>query len=743
MWNRRPLLADAHRLRSSDSKRASVPTARELGVVVAGFTAVTLLLTLPLVLHPTRVLPSDLIDTLLNTWIISWDADRLRHGLRGVWDAPIYHPYRNTLAFSENLFGLAFLVAPVYWASGDPVLTYNVAFLLAFVIAGAGMYLLVRSLTNDRTAAAVAGACFAFCPYRFTQLSHVQILATGWIPITLWGLHQYLETARRRWLMVFAGGWVMQTLSNIYVCYFIAVPIAVVAAEGWLRQRTSRRRIARDLVLAFGLVVVILAPVGMAYYHVRTNYQQVRNTMEIADGGADVRSYLVAKDSIGIGRWLPTAMPYNYERELFAGVFALALAAIAIASVHGRGKPLKRWIRLYALIALAAFVLSLGQNVRVWGHLVTTHGPYEWLVRLVPGMDGMRVVARFAIVYFAAISVLAGIGASLLVSQVRTQMRPLAIAICLIGIVADAWAVPIRTQSYRGAGRPEDRAVAEWLRDKPAGVVLHLPMLPVDFRELNYQYATLFHGHPLVNGFSGYNTRLQEFLRNVRSPLSDFDRFPATVRMLRDLGVRYVVLHPNDYNSDQAGEVPRTIEGFRKSGQLIREARLFGTSVFELEAWPEKSGSGPVASIGSDQFTASASEAVDRLPLVFDGNNETRWIGGMEKPDAPEKWLTLRFHSPQDIARLELQLAERTWFDLPREFEIEVSDRSGQSKTLYRDTPYAALAAAIVRNPQYPAMVFTLPPNETITLTLRDRAVALQVGKWWSVHEVRLWRRQR
>jgi hypothetical protein len=96
---------------------------RRLALVIGIYTAATLVMTFPLIQHPTRTLPSDLIDTLLNTWIIGWDADRLRHGLSGVWDAPIFFPYHNALAFSENLFGIAFFVAPLYWVTHNACLT--------------------------------------------------------------------------------------------------------------------------------------------------------------------------------------------------------------------------------------------------------------------------------------------------------------------------------------------------------------------------------------------------------------------------------------------------------------------------------------------------------------------------------------------------------------------------------------------------------------------------------------------
>src|SRR4051812_29365714 len=58
---------------------------REVAAVAASFLVATLALTFPVAVHPASTLPSDLVDTLLNTWIIGWDADRLGHGLREVW----------------------------------------------------------------------------------------------------------------------------------------------------------------------------------------------------------------------------------------------------------------------------------------------------------------------------------------------------------------------------------------------------------------------------------------------------------------------------------------------------------------------------------------------------------------------------------------------------------------------------------------------------------------------------------
>ena len=75
------------------------------------YALITMLLTAPVSLAPHRLAANE-GDPLHISWILAWDADRLRHGLQGLWDAPIFYPYPNTLAYSEHLLGIAVLTAP-------------------------------------------------------------------------------------------------------------------------------------------------------------------------------------------------------------------------------------------------------------------------------------------------------------------------------------------------------------------------------------------------------------------------------------------------------------------------------------------------------------------------------------------------------------------------------------------------------------------------------------------------------
>ena len=127
--------------------RRPLSAAVEAALVVFGFALLAVLATYPLIARITDHLPSDVGDPVLNAWILAWDAARFRHGIERLWDAPSFFPYLHTLMYSDHLLGIAFFTAPVQWLTGNPVLTYNVAFIASWVLSAGGM------LSPDRSPA--------------------------------------------------------------------------------------------------------------------------------------------------------------------------------------------------------------------------------------------------------------------------------------------------------------------------------------------------------------------------------------------------------------------------------------------------------------------------------------------------------------------------------------------------------------------------------------------------------------
>ena len=115
-----------------------------------------------------------------------------------IFDANIFYPNRNSLAYSENLIGSAVFAAPVLWLTGNPVLAVNVVSLLSCVLCGLGAYVLGRRVGLSPAAAVLTGLVFAFSPPRFFRFSQLHLTAVQWIPFSLASLHAYLDGGRKR-----------------------------------------------------------------------------------------------------------------------------------------------------------------------------------------------------------------------------------------------------------------------------------------------------------------------------------------------------------------------------------------------------------------------------------------------------------------------------------------------------------------------------------------------------------------
>ena len=156
------------------------------GLAAVLYSVLTVALTWPLILAPATTVPNDLGDPLLNTSLIAWNARTLPLTARW-WNVPQFYPQPGVTAFSEHLLGLSPLTTPIVKLTGNPLLAYNAAFLLSFVLCGLSAHLLAYVLTRRHDIGVLAGLAFAFAPYRMSQIAHLQVLSAYWMPLALDG----------------------------------------------------------------------------------------------------------------------------------------------------------------------------------------------------------------------------------------------------------------------------------------------------------------------------------------------------------------------------------------------------------------------------------------------------------------------------------------------------------------------------------------------------------------------------
>src|SRR4051794_5693056 len=229
---------------------------RRREVLFATLTAagLALLMHWPLPLHLGRDVPRDLGDPLPQAWQVAWDGHALLHQPLDFFQANVFWPLRNSLAFSDALVGYA----PFGTIGSGPhaaIVRYDLLFLLAYALAAFGAYLLARELGAGRAGSFVAGAAFAYAPWRLEQDGHLHVLSSGGIPLALALL---VRGYRRRSAWTVVAGWLVAAW-QVSLGFTLGLQLAYLLALLAVGALVLRYRPQRCLLLATALGGAVFA----------------------------------------------------------------------------------------------------------------------------------------------------------------------------------------------------------------------------------------------------------------------------------------------------------------------------------------------------------------------------------------------------------------------------------------------------------------------------------------------------
>jgi hypothetical protein len=238
---------------------------------------------------------------------------------------------------------------------------------------------------------------------------------------------------------------------------------------------------------------------------------------------------------------------------------------------------------LFVGLALLAMWLSFGPVLHVGGAALRGAAAYDWLYRVIPGFDGLRVPARYGMIAGLFIAAAAGCGAASL-ERLRFG-RALVIGACALILVEGAAlpldinrpsdtfdhakaTVPYGALPTRDEIPPVDRFVATLPGNAP---IVEFPFGEYAL-ERYYMYFSTVHWHPLLNGYSG---DFPEVYRAHRAALRYVLTDPDTAwTVLSTSGARYAIVHGQYYNGERAALIERWLvrHGARQVASFDRDA---------------------------------------------------------------------------------------------------------------------------------------------------------------------------
>jgi uncharacterized protein DUF4214 len=596
-------------------------------VIVLGFVALTVIMTWPWILH-LRDAMSDRGDTYSHSYWLWWTAHQTFRDPLHLFDSTLFFPYKDSLAFSENDFGIGLVFSPLHALGFRPVTVHSVATLMAFVFSGYGMFRLTRTLTGSNGSAWVAGIVFAFIPYRFQRLPHLAAIFAGWIPLTLEALVLFIRERswkRAIWLGV---AFTMNALTCVLSFILTLIPFALSAAFLLVWCRRVRDR---DFWIRAGSVFVVVGLVLLWFLFPYYRVHKLLGFTRTADQAVDLSAYPIhwlassLRNKIWAGLGGKAAID---ELMLFPGLLPplLSVAALLLVAPLAGGSSAFRLPKLKLLIPRRMLLLSLdvlafiflfiaflavgygGIHLRLFDYelLRSTHpirpfvfflatvairllvarpevinrvisekdffsafrsNPrsiayllgliwtvvgllgsfgmnfyfHRMLFEAIPIFRSIRAPARWAMVCYVGLAILAGLGAAQLVKLTRRWRpawpRKTVYVVLAILILFEQRVAPI--EFVHGEVDPD--AVTLRLKATPmsAGIV-ELPAEKDNYAYYRYMLRAADHGRPIVTASSSFAPPIVQEIESLTLMRPIPDRF---IELLEQIPTSYLVVH--------------------------------------------------------------------------------------------------------------------------------------------------------------------------------------------------------
>lgn len=480
------------------------------------------------------------LDSVQYSYTTGYVAKALTEGLNPFVDSQLNFPDTLYLGANDSPYLYMALVAPIARIF-TPVAAYNTIILLNYIFSGFFCYLWLYTLTKSRFAGLIAGAAFAWSPYHLARAhGHLNLVVTLGIPLFFWALETTVAKPKPRLkdlLLVSGGMFLVGCASQYYTVICGLMGVAYVMFRSWNWRYIVMQGWKYVPFVAVSAVITSTPSLLTLQQDKSFEPYDIASTRDFS--AALIDFFVPSRFNPFWGVQLDRASPrwLWIEFSLYLGAVALVLALLGWWL--SRKRSVYTTTRAWILTALLAMLFALGTDLHLVPHKPVWGDQTFWLpmqfIGQLPGLDLMRVWARFGIITVLFVSLLAGVGAALLRERLRAG-RWLPIGLLLL-LLVDLAPYARMTSPLRLS------PIDYWLQSQPGefGAVV----LPVTFENYQRNYGSLFHNKHLV-AYLHLHHAPQAF-REMGFKMASFPGPAATELALRSQ-LRYILLHKASYD---------------------------------------------------------------------------------------------------------------------------------------------------------------------------------------------------
>lgn len=519
-------------------------------------------------IYPRDTLP-DNNDTRLIAYIIGQvQQNILKH--QPLHYGTFFSPNQNTLAYSDLFLTSAVLTLPFHLITdsparnafriadaGGPIVIFNLALVLGFLLTILASYLLFEYLLTDTWLTFLAVILFNFSGFHLHYLAHLQAFSLWPLLLALYFFLRFQKENRSLFLILYFCLVTVQLAESIFPVYllFFATLTLLPSSPARIILAGQLKKIISFSLPFIPIWIFLLYPYAHLHFSLPEATRPIRDAAHFSLGLDQIFTQFHSWTVIviflisGVARVLLGNYPQEQKRGIFLKKknFCDEAKTAAKSWLSGLWFPKKytgesrktNWL----LIFLFSIIMSLGPVLKIFGANIRISGfpiplPYTLFYYLFPGFTGFRTPSRFIILALLATVVLIGFNLKPTFAKLKpkTKFIFLLLILSLLFIEAD---LPLTGYPVNINMHP---VYSEVKKLPPEAVILELPIklwnMPDHEIESIRSLYSLQHSHRRFGGFSGFATN--KWI-NLVEAINAHGLNPENISDLKALGITHVI----------------------------------------------------------------------------------------------------------------------------------------------------------------------------------------------------------
>lgn len=478
----------------------------------------------PLLQHFTTHLPSR-ADGAFISFTIDWVARSLASGT-SVFNAPIFHPYPSTLAYSDPFLSTGLLTLLILPFTSNLVIIHNLHVVIGTVVLFSGFYVLALTIAKSRLAALFGATFFTFSNVHLLYIVHLHTYLLAGLPWCLYGWLEWQRKGEKKYLALASVAFLYQALNAPMTGFFtVACLAATLINKKILKNSFKQWKVVAGLGITTLLICVLFY---LPYFQVSQHFNYTRSIRD------------AAHFSHGLTTFFNTELLLIYS--LIAVCFLTARKIKPHSSVFFSMRSALLVCAIGGILMLGPVLKITNQTFKVFSWPIPL--PYAVLYYVIPGFNAFRTSSRWIVVF--------NVGLSLVLAMVikKSYLRQRMLWLLYLGLVIfllhqhlsrfPLFAVPSTAPPiYQEVARLPPTVVADF-------PVYSWRMLEYSYHENDRLLYQRQHGQTLYNGASGFTPPERELEMDWL-----WQHFPdqESIQRLSDLGVTKLVVHFDQYQA--------------------------------------------------------------------------------------------------------------------------------------------------------------------------------------------------